>query len=178
MQPLVICLAGAESSGKSQLARRLGAHFEVQEIEEYAREYCAKHGNHLAMHQLLHVAETQDRLIREATLAAKAKHEPVVISDTDAVATAAWALEGWGRVDPWFDREHAPVDLTLVMDNDLPWVNDGVRIQADLRRRERFRTTLIAELEKRGRRWVAIGGKNKLRFTNALAAIAPLLRQD
>lgn len=176
MRPLVICLAGTESSGKSQLARRLAAHFGVQEVEEYAREYCAKLGNHLAMHQLQHVAETQDRLIREATKAAKAKGEPIVITDTDAVATAAWAVEGWGRVDPWFERQHARVDLTLVMENDLPWINDGVRIQADQRRRDRFRSTLISELEKRGRRWVGIGGKNKLRLTNALAVIEPLLR--
>lgn len=173
--PLVICLAGAESTGKSQLTRWLAAHFNVTPVEEYARDYCAKEGNHLAMHQLLHVAKVQDGLVRKAIDMAMVGDARIVITDTDAITTAAWAMEGWGRVDPWFEEPHCPIDLTLVMDNDLGWVRDGVRIQAEQWRRDRFRQTLITQLEKHQRRWVPVGGKNKVRLTNALALIEPLL---
>lgn len=167
-----VCVAGAESTGKSWLAHRLAAHHGIMPVPEYARRYCAQHGNNLSMAQLVHVGQVQDSNIRGSVADAwRRGGEMLVIADTDAVVTAAWALTGHGHLDPWFAGDLFGCDLTLVTDNDLPWRDDGVRIQRDDGARDRFRQTLIAELDRRGRRWVGVGGRGEARFTNALAAM-------
>lgn len=173
MTPFSICVAGAESTGKSWLAGRIAAHFGVAAIPEYARGYCAEHGNALSLDQLIHIAEVQDRTIRSSVRDAIAHGAPaIIVADTDAVVTAAWVREIHGGRHPWFARELFAFDLTLVTDNDLPWVDDGVRIQRDNTQRDAFRATLITELEQRGRRWVSVGGIGDARLAHALAAIA------
>lgn len=168
-----ICVAGAESTGKSWLVHKLAAHYAVAPITEYARAYCAEHGNNLTMAQLVHVGQVQDGLIRSAAEAARlmAGGPSIIIADTDAVVTAAWALAGHGRIDPWFESDMFAFDLTLVTENDLPWRDDGVRIQRDDGARERFRATLINELERRHRPWLSVGGLGEARFDNALRLV-------
>jgi NadR type nicotinamide-nucleotide adenylyltransferase len=174
-----ICVAGAESTGKSWLAHRLAAHYGIVPITEYARGYCAQHGNDLSMAQLIHIAEVQDSNIRGSMLdvVRQPERQHVIIADTDAVVTAVWAQAGYGRADPWFDRDFFNFDLTLVTENDLPWRDDGVRIQRDPAERDRWRALLIAELDRRGRAWVSVDGLGEARFTNALAAIEANLRR-
>lgn len=172
MSLLSICVAGAESTGKSWLAHRLAGHFGVTPVKEYARAYCARHGNNLDMAQLVHVAQMQDAAIRNAVSGAGQRGEMMVIADTDAVVTAAWALVGHGRLDLWFAGDLIACDLTLVTENDLAWRDDGVRIQRDNAARDSFRATLIKELDRRNRRWVSVGGQGEARFANALRLIA------
>lgn len=167
-----ICVAGAESTGKSWLAHRIAAHFGIMPVVEYARGYCATHGNNLSMEQLVHVGQVQDSNIRGSVADAWARGgQPWVVADTDAVVTAAWALTGHGAADPWFDTDLFACDLTLVTENDLPWRDDGVRIQRDDRARDRFRATLIGEMDRRKRRWLPVGGLGEARLDNALALI-------
>lgn len=167
-----ICVAGAESTGKSWLAGRLASHFGTTEVPEYARAYCAQYGNALSMAQLVHIGAEQDRQIRARVASAAAQHRALVIADTDALVTGVWARFGLGAADPWFDGDMLRADLYLVTDNDLPWMDDGVRIQADLAERDRFRALLIAEVERRGARWLPVGGTGPARLDAALAAMA------
>lgn len=169
-----ICIAGAESTGKSWLAHRLAAHHGIVPITEYARDYCAKHGNNLSMAQLVHVGQIQDSNIRGsvADVWRGDGRQPIIIADTDAVVTAAWALTGHGRLDSWFEQPLFEFDLTLVTENDLPWRDDGVRIQRDDGARDRFRAILINELDRRKRPWVSVGGLAEARFDNALRLLS------
>lgn len=167
-----ICVVGAESTGKSWLAGRIAAHHGIMPISEYARDYCARHGNDLSMEQLVHIGQIQDSNIRGSIADAWARGGVMmVVADTDAVTTAVWADQLHGRRDPWFDGNLFGCDLTLVMDNDLPWQDDGVRVQRDERIRDRFRQRLIAELDRRRRPWVAVGGLGYARLSVALSAI-------
>ncbi|QJQ31590.1 ATP-binding protein [Sphingomonas lacunae] len=163
----LIVIAGAESTGKSALAAALAAHFAVPWVDEYARDYCARHGNDLSAAQLLHVAREQDRLIRDALLGA-----PLVIADTDAVVTAVWAGLSGEAVDGWYADGPVAADLYLVLANDLPWEDDGVRVQRDPAARDAFRAAMIAELDRRGLRWLPVAGEGKARLHSALAALA------
>jgi NadR type nicotinamide-nucleotide adenylyltransferase len=172
MSITTICVAGAESTGKSWLAAKVAAHFGVVAAKEYARDYCAKHGNALTMAQLVHIAQVQNSNIHGTAMTSLDRGAGWVVADTDAVVTAVWARFSGEPLDPWFGGDLFECDLYLVMENDLPWQDDGVRIQSEQRQRDRFRTALTDELDRRGLRWVGIAGTGDQRFERALAAIA------
>ena len=176
MSIVTICVAGAESTGKSWLAGRIAAHFGVVAVPEYARAWCATHGNDLSMAQLVHVGEVQDSNIRNMMRETRHHGGEWVVADTDAVVTSVWAQMGDAVVDPWFGGDLFECDLYLVTDNDLPWVDDGVRIQTAQSERDRFRAALIAEIARRGLRWAAVGGLGEARLHHALAVIDAGLR--
>ena len=176
MSIFTVCVVGAESTGKSWLAANLAAHFGVVAVTEYARAYCASHGNALTMEQLVHIGSVQDSNIRGTVAASFTADASIVIADTDAIVTAVWAQHGLGHSDPWFDGDLFQSDLYLVTENDLPWEDDGVRIQTEQEQRNRFRTALTGELGRRRLRWVGIAGTGDVRLGRALAAIAALPR--
>jgi nicotinamide riboside kinase len=171
MSIFTICVAGAESTGKSWLAARIAAHFGVVAVTEYARAYCATHGNDLTMALLVHVGQVQDSNVRGAVMTSFNAGAPLVVADTDAIVTSVWAGFSGQPLDPWFDGDLFESDLYLVMENDLPWEDDGVRIQTEQRQRDRFRTALTRELDRRKLRWVGIAGTGEKRFERALSAI-------
>lgn len=174
MSILTICVAGAESTGKSWLAAKIAAHFGVVAVKEYARAYCAAHGNDLSMEQLVHVGQVQDSNIRGTVMTSFNAGVSPVVADTDAIVTSVWAHFSGAPLDPWFGGDLFESDLYLVMENDLPWEDDGVRIQTEQRQRDRFRAALVKELERRKLRWVGIAGTGERRFERALAAIAAM----
>jgi nicotinamide riboside kinase len=77
----------------------------------------------------------------------------------------------FGTRDPWFDAWHDVADLYLLLDIDLPWQEDGTRFFGSAQARARFQALSQAELERRGVRWVQVGGVGEARFDNALKAI-------
>lgn len=174
MKPRLITVAGAESTGKSTLAAALAAHLGVAWVDEYARDYCAAHGNDLNAEQLLHIAKQQDQLIREAMASATAD-APCVIADTDAIVTAVWVGLSGEAIDPWYDDGPLTADLYLVTANDLVWQDDGVRIQRDPAARDRFRAALIAEIDRRGLAWLPVAGEGDARRASAIAAVTTAL---
>ncbi len=173
----LICIAGAESSGKSSLAVELARHFKAPFVEEYALGYCAEHGNDLDLGQLRHIAETQDAMVRAALDEARANGVPLVIADTDALVTAVWIETMLGDHDAARATKAVHADLYLVTANDLPWVDDGIRIQRALDQRALFRRALAAEIQARGLLWAGIGGAGPLRMASALAAIRSVFPQ-
>ncbi len=165
-----ICLHGPESTGKSTMATLLSQHFDCEIVPEYGRAYCEENGTDTAMHDLIIIAERQNAMERSA----KARAGDWLILDTDAVMTAVWAEMMHGRQDRWFDRFTDYADIYLLLDIDLPWVDDGLRIYGNPGDRQRFFDLSRAELEKRDVRWALISGDGDARFEAALAAIAAL----
>jgi NadR type nicotinamide-nucleotide adenylyltransferase len=162
-----ICLHGPESTGKStlapQLARRLGGAV----IDEYGRTFAEKHGVAFTMADLVTIAQTHDRL----TQTARAGGLDPLLLDTDPLMTAVWADMLFGWRDPWFDAWQGTADLYLLLDIDLPWIEDGTRMFGTPTLRQRFFDLSRAELERRGVRWALVGGAGDARLDNALSAI-------
>jgi NadR type nicotinamide-nucleotide adenylyltransferase len=163
-----ICLHGPESTGKSTLATRLAAHFGCEVVPEYGRAYCEGHGTDIGMAELVHIAETQDAMNR----AAAAREGAMVLFDTDPLITAVWAEMMFGQRDAWFDRFTGFADLYLLLDIDLPFVDDGLRVYAAPEERRHFFDLCRAELDNRGVRYALIRGAGDIRFSAALEAIA------
>jgi NadR type nicotinamide-nucleotide adenylyltransferase len=168
-----ICLHGPESTGKSTLGTRLAAHLGCEVVPEYGRAYCEAHGTDIGMAELLHIAQTQDAMNK----AAAAREGEIVLFDTDPLITAVWAEMMFGqtpgyRRDPWFDRFTGYADLYLLLDIDLPFVNDGLRVYTKPEERAHFFELCKAELDRRGVNYALIHGEGEARFSAALAALA------
>lgn len=163
-----VCLHGPESVGKSMLAAELAAHFTTVFVPEYGRIYCEQHGTDLNNADLLNIARGQAAMAD----AAVAQANQLLILDTDPLMTAVWSDLMLGTRDPWFAAFEDYADLYLLLDIDLPWVDDGLRIYGDATTREDFFNRCRDELVTRGVNWNLISGKEKARTTAALAAIS------
>ena len=162
-----ICLHGPESTGKSTLAPLLAAYFAAEVVPEYGRSFCETYGTTLTMDDLVDIAETHDAM----TVAALARADTHLILDTDPLMTAVWADMLFGARDPWFAQWDRTADLYLLLDIDIPWVDDGTRMFGGDAERQRFFALARAELEARGVAWALVSGPAEARFAGALAAI-------
>ncbi len=162
-----ICLHGPESTGKSTLAPRLAAHFDTLSLPEYGRTLAERHGIDFTMADLVQIAETHAAMTK---IALESGADPLII-DTDPLMTAVWADMLFGHRDPWFDQWRDTADLYLLLDIDLPWIDDGTRMFGGTEARHRFFELSKAELERRGVRWALVSGQGEARLACALDAI-------
>jgi NadR type nicotinamide-nucleotide adenylyltransferase len=166
-----ICLHGPESTGKSTLGTRLAAHLGCEVVPEYGRTYCEAHGTDIGMVELVHIAKTQDTMNRAAAARAEELGGEFVLFDTDPLITAVWAEIMFGKRDSWFDGFTGYADLYLLLDIDLLFVNDGLRVYAKADERRHFFELCEAELNGRGVSYELIQGEGEARFASALAAV-------
>lgn len=161
-----ICLHGAESTGKTTLARLLAAETGAITVGEYGRSHCEAHKGPLSLDDLLLIGRAQQAMIAAASEWAG----PLLLADTDALMTAAWAEMLLGeRPAELMDAPKA--HLYLLLEPDLPWVNDGTRFFADAADRHRFARIVAQVLEDAAVPFVRISGQGHERLAAARAAI-------
>jgi NadR type nicotinamide-nucleotide adenylyltransferase len=165
-----VAVVGAESTGKSTLAAALASALGAALVPEGAREYLLARGGVCLPADLPAIAEAQAASEEAAARSA----DRVIVCDTDPLTTALWSERYFGAVDPAVGRlaDAARYDLTLLCENDLPWVPDGLRDSPG--RRGWFRERFARELGERGRTWRSIAGTGGRRRDAALEAVAPL----
>jgi nicotinamide riboside kinase len=124
-QPRIIVVTGAESTGKSELTRQLGAWFSAPLFPEYAREYLEKSDVHYTREDVEKIAIVQKRQM-ESALTLKTG---LVIFDTWLIITKVWFEVVYGEAPFWIHEAivSAPVGLFLLCDTDLPWEADPLR---------------------------------------------------
>lgn len=161
-----ICLHGAESTGKSVLAQRLGLPW----VPEYGRTYAETHGTDFTMADLLAIAAGQDAAMK----AAAAARPEVLILDTDPLMTAAWAAMLFGEVPDELLR-HDKAELYLLFAPDTPWVEDGTRFFGTAEARARFAALAEEMLVRAGVPFERISGDWDAREAQVRAAISRAL---
>lgn len=169
-----VCVAGAESTGKTTLCERLARHYGTYRVDEYGRDYTlakARAGNLGAWSadEFYHIAFEQQR--QEDAWARCA--DPVLICDTDMLATKIWFEFYLGSEPMRWPEASSPIGLYLIPFPDVPFVADEIR-EGEHRRywmHERFEQVLA----KNGHRFVILRGTYDERAEQAIAAIDDLL---
>src|SRR6185436_18227497 len=126
-----ICIVGAESTGKTTLARELARHFKTVWIPEYGREVSERKLEldgkyHWESNDFVEIAAMQCRL--EDAAARQANR--ILICDTDAFATTIWHQRYLGYKSAEVEsiaNSHRRPDLYLLTDVETPFVQDGTR---------------------------------------------------
>ena len=153
MAPLArLCLIGPESTGKTELAKRLASELGVPWIAEYAREYCEPRANQLCAADVEPIARGQmaneDRV--DAALA---------ILDTDLISTVVYARHYYGSCPQWIEDEarRRRAGLYLLMDTDVAWQPDAARDCSGDDREDLF-DAFRAALDEFDTRWEIVSG--------------------
>ncbi len=162
-----VCLFGPESTGKSTLARALGARYGTVVQPEYGRIHTDAFGTEVDARGLGHIADGH----RAATRALLRQANRILVMDTDPVLTAVWSRMLLGQAEPALAEYPETADLYLLTDVDVPWRDDGTRYFPDPRDRARFFALCRAELERRSLPFVILSGPWEHRLEAAAAAI-------
>lgn len=167
-----IALLGAESTGKTQLAQALAAHYNAsgrpaEAVPEALRDWCAAMGRTPRPEEQLAIAQEQERRVDEALARSQ-----VVIADTTAVMVAVYSamLFKDGSLYRFALARQRGYQHTLLTGLDLPWVADGLfrdgpQVQAPIDAQVR------EVLAQAGVAFRVVYGQGEERLKNALAAI-------
>jgi NadR type nicotinamide-nucleotide adenylyltransferase len=168
-----VCLLGAESTGKTTLARSLAARFQTTWNPEYGRPYTQigrPPGAPWTSWEFTHIARIH--CWYEDFLAMLAHR--VLFCDTDAFTTAVFHEVYLGAPATGFaDLVRRPYDLFLVCGLDVPWRNDGAREFEEQRRWMHGR--YLERAQGSGSPWLLVEGPPDVRLDAATAAVERLL---
>lgn len=173
----VIALLGAESTGKTTLARALAERLTQETgqrttwVPEVLREWCEATGRTPRADEQLAIAQAQHARIEQA-----ASGHALVVCDTTALMTAVYSrlIFGDRSLEAWAVQAHARVSLTLLTALDLPWVADG--LQRDGPQVQQPVDAALQELlHAHALPWARVAGHGPARLEAAWRAVQPLL---
>ena len=170
-----VALMGPESTGKTTLAAQLATAFRTVWVPEYGREHTdaitaregARFDSALTLADIETIATVQ---AEREDLAARCANR-VLFSDTELITTRIWSEIFFDRcpdavVSASESRKH---DLYLLLDTDIPWVDDGTRIFRD--ERDSHFDRIRNRLDSLGRHYVVIRGSFDERLERAVRAV-------
>ena len=168
---LRVVLTGAESTGKTELAGRLAAHFDVPWSAEHARQYYA--ARQAEGRDALTAADVDPIARGQVLLEDEARRQAtrLAIHDTDLVSTVVYARHYYGSCPDWIERaaRERRSDLYLLCGTDVAWSPDPQRDRPEAR--AAIQAALRAELAVLGARVVEVTGDREQRFVTARDAI-------
>jgi HTH-type transcriptional regulator, transcriptional repressor of NAD biosynthesis genes len=168
-----VCLLGAESTGKTTLARRLAERYETLWNPEYGRPYTQlgrPPGAAWTSWEFTQIARIH--CWYEDFLADSA--DRVLFSDTDAFTTALFHEVYLGAPAVGFeDLVRRSYDLFVVCGLDVPWRHDGIREFEEQRRwmHERY----VDRARTSGRPWLVAEGALDERLRSVETAVDAIL---
>lgn len=141
-----VAIVGGESSGKTTLVHKLANHYGASFALEMGRLYVGTDlgGSEVGLQYSDYAPIVLDhaQAIREAKSSATA---PITIVDTDFVTTQAFCEEYEGRTHPFVAAciDEFRLDYTIMLDNNTPWIDDGMRSLGTPEARGRFEQLLV-----------------------------------
>lgn len=166
-----IVLTGSESTGKTTLAAQLAAHFHVDFVPEFVREFAANKGAPIAMSDHGPIAHGQIALENE--YAERARN--LLFQDADLLSTVAYCHHYFGSCPTWIEEEavrRRPA-LYLLCQIDIPWVADGIRDRGE--QRGEMQELFASTLTRLGATYATVDGRGGTRVTRAIAIVDALL---
>ena len=168
-----IVVTGSESTGKTELARALGAAFAAPVSREFVREFARRKEGALAFGDHGPIARGQMAAEDEAIQRAR----DLVVLDTDLVSTVVYCEHYFGRAPEWIvtEAKGRAGDLYLLLAADVPWIPDGVRDRGD--RREEMHDLFRKRLASFALPFVEIRGMWDKRLDRARAEVTAVLER-
>jgi nicotinamide riboside kinase len=128
-EPLIICLIGAECTGKTTLTRALAAHFDGLWVDEYLRTFCTERGRTPTRDEQALILETQVSCEAEALALARRENKGFVFCDTAPLLTAIYSefIFADSSLYRRAHELHSRYAMTLHLVPDIPWIADGIQ---------------------------------------------------
>jgi HTH-type transcriptional repressor of NAD biosynthesis genes len=171
-----VCIWGAESTGKTTVARALATELETLWVPEYGHPYSAFRDRDSAWttEEFVHIAQVQNWL--EDVFAAQANR--VLFCDTNAATTALFheVYLGESSADVTRLADGRAYDLYLVCDVETPFRQDEWGLRLDGPHRQRMHVSYLRQAEAAGVPVVVLSGSHADRLEQARAAVSALLR--
>ncbi len=171
-EPQLICLIGAECTGKTTLAQRLAEELSSRWVPERLRLFCDALGRTPAQHEQIDILEQQARDEMASLEEATRHRQRYVFCDTAPLLTAVYSEFVFGDTSlyPRARELHARYAMTLLLEPDLPWIADGLQrdgahVQLPIH------TKIVKELQDIGGLIHHVAGSGELRCASALAAV-------
>ncbi len=170
-----IIVTGPESSGKTTLARMLAAYYQAPLVDEQARAYLNELGRPYVEADLLAIAGRQWAAEQQAVAIAAEASSAMIVGDTDLITLRIWAVEKYGRCDPWIVKmtQEQRGDHYLLCTPDMPWEPDPQRENPN--DRDRLFALYERELNALGRSFTIIKGDREERMRLAVTSIDELI---
>lgn len=168
-----IVLIGAESTGKTVLCQQLAKHYNTVFVPEYARTYFEEHDiNNYNTDDLEIIAKKQLELEKEYL----PKANKFLFCDTSLITIKIWSTHKFNKVPDFIKQsiKENDYDLSLITNNDIPWVADPQRRNEDLR--EHLFKQNKHELQKLNVDYKIIKGIGEERLKNTIRIIDELFK--
>jgi NadR type nicotinamide-nucleotide adenylyltransferase len=160
-----VVVLGGESTGKTTLVQALATAWGCPAVAEYGRELWEARSGALEPDDLVTIAFEQVAREQQAT----ASHH-LVVADTSPLATMFYSEWMFGQVDPRVaELAQRPYDLTLLCAPDIPFEQDGTRVEPPLREAQHL--WYLEQLASRGIRFLGVAGSLAERVQQAGAAL-------
>lgn len=167
----LVCVIGAECTGKTTLTKDLAQHFSGLYVPEYLRAFCANHGRTPKREEQALIVQTQRQNEEAVWLEACSQSLSHVFCDGAALLSAVYSQHYFadGSLLDQARVLHQRYALTLLLEPDLTWqadgfVRDGVQAQAAVH-------SLLQAHLLGSRACVAIRGLGQARFQAAVQAV-------
>ncbi len=172
--PQLICVIGAECTGKSTLCQALAQQLDGLWVHEYLRTFCMAHGRTPRSDEQASVARGQLAAQAAGLEAARSAGKAFVFCDGSPLLTAIYSQHYFQDDSLMAQARDAQAQyaLTLLLEPDLPWVpdanwRDGPTVQRAVHKLLQAALGPLSAV-------VRIGGLGEERLRRALQAIAQL----
>jgi nicotinamide riboside kinase len=166
-----ICITGTESTGKTELAAKLAAHYKTVLVPDYSRQYISRLDRKYNHTDVVSIAKG---IMEEENKMLHLPHR-IYFSDNDLLNIKIWLQYYKWHVPDWLDAEilKRKDNLHLLCDIDIEWVPDDQRKNRDDRAAlfQRF----INELSAIQANYKLISGSSEQRSENAIQAVDEFL---
>ena len=151
-----VTVHGPESTGKTTLALALANAFSLPWIAEEARNHIIE-GQRFTEKDILRLAQLQYEAEKKAI---QSQESGLILVDTNLINFVVWLSWENFTVPQWLTEaiDNQPYRYNLLLQVDVPWVNDGFRTISDQSLRRKWFTLYAQTLDQYGLYYEVIDG--------------------
>ena len=170
-----VTVHGPESTGKTTLALALANAFTLPLIAEEARNHIVE-AHHFTEKDILRLAQLQYEAEKKAI---QSQESGLILADTNLINFVVWLSWENFTVPQWLIAaiDNQPYRYNLLLQVDVPWVNDGFRNISNQSLRRKWFTLYAQTLDQYGLHYEVIDGDYTSRGKKAKGLLQDWLKK-